>query len=125
MLRRASLKDNISQTTKETKAKFNDLIFRENFSTENKPSNYSIPFSSWLDTKCSFTESMNTFFLIQRMNTPFQELNKEKTVNFSKFFLSLAPSKKYTMIEKFKNELNGFKNILNEIRNQKMKQKES
>ena len=71
MLRRASLKDNISQTTKETKAKFNDLIFRENFSTKNKPSNYSIPFSSWLDTKCSFTESMNTFFLIQRMDTPF------------------------------------------------------
>ena len=27
--------------------------------------------------------------------------------------LSLAPSKKYTMIEEFKDELNGFKNILN------------
>ena len=29
---------------------------------------------------------------------------------------SLAPSKKYTMIEGFKDELKGFQNILNEIK---------
>ena len=57
MLRRASvkaakqsLKEDVSQTTKEREAKFNklsnDLIFRENLCTENRPSNYSIPFSS-------------------------------------------------------------------------------
>ena len=66
MLRRASLKDDISQTTKERKAKFNDFIFRQNLSTKGKPSNYSILFSSWLDAK-----STNTFFLIQIMNKSF------------------------------------------------------
>ena len=67
MLRRATLKDDISQTTKERKAKFNDLIFREDLSTQKTPSNYSIPFLSRLDT-----ESMNAFcFLIQIMNTDF------------------------------------------------------
>ena len=57
LLRRASpktsklsLKYEVSQTTKERKAKFNklsnDLNFRENLSTKNKPSNYSIRFSN-------------------------------------------------------------------------------
>ena len=56
MLRRASLqtvkqslKDDVSQT-KERKAKFDklpiDLNFRKKLSAKNKPSNYSIPFSS-------------------------------------------------------------------------------
>ena len=44
-----SLKDDVSQTTKERKAKLNklsnDLNFRENLSTKNKPSSYSIHFS--------------------------------------------------------------------------------
>ena len=55
MLKRASLKRAkqslkyaVSQTTKERKAKFNkssnDLSFRENLSTKNKLSDYSIPF---------------------------------------------------------------------------------
>ena len=55
MLKRASLKRakqslkyDVSQTTKERKAKFNklsnDLSFRENLSTKNKLSHYSIPF---------------------------------------------------------------------------------
>ena len=55
MLKRASLKRakqslkyDVSQTTKERKAKFNkssnDLSFRENLSTKNKLSDYSIPF---------------------------------------------------------------------------------
>ena len=43
-----SLKYDVSQTTKERKAKFNklsnDLSFRENLSTKNKLSDYSIPF---------------------------------------------------------------------------------
>ena len=57
MLKRASiktakqiLKDDVSQTKKERKAKFNklsnDLNLRENVSTKSKPSNYSIPFLS-------------------------------------------------------------------------------
>ena len=57
MLRRASLKNGMNQTTKERKAKFNDLIFRENLSIKNKPSNYSITFSSSI-------KSTDTFFLI-------------------------------------------------------------
>ena len=75
MLRRASvkaakqsLKEDVSQTTKEREAKFNklsnDLIFRENLCTKNRPSNYSIPFSSWIDIERSSSESMDTFFLI-------------------------------------------------------------
>ena len=55
MLKRASiktakqiLKDDVSQTKKERKAKFNklsnDLNLRENVSTKSKPSNYWIPF---------------------------------------------------------------------------------
>ena len=35
--------------------------------------------------------------------------------------VSLAPSKKYTMIEEFKDERQGFKNILNEIKETKIK----
>ena len=46
MLRRASLKNDVSETTKERKAKFNDLIFRQNLSTKNKPSNYSLLFQA-------------------------------------------------------------------------------
>ena len=51
LLRRASLKDDISQTIKERKAKFNDLIYRENLGTKNKPPNHLIPPSSWIDTE--------------------------------------------------------------------------
>ena len=46
MLRRASLKNDVSETTKERKAKFNDLIFRQNLSTKSKPSNYSLLFEA-------------------------------------------------------------------------------
>ena len=58
-----------------------------------KASNYSIPLSSWVDI-----ESMDTFFLIQRMNANFQEPNKN------------------TMIEEFIYELKNLKNILNKIK---------
>ena len=56
MLRRTSLKDDISRTRKERKTKFNDLIFRKTLSTKNKPSNYLMPPSSWIDI-----ESTDTF----------------------------------------------------------------
>ena len=82
---RASLKDGISQTTKERKAKFNDLIFIEDLSTKKTPSNYSIPFLSWLDTK-----SINAFcFLIQIMNTDFQEPNQNSFFKNVFFFNTL------------------------------------
>ena len=42
------LKDDVIQTKKERKAKFNklskDLNLRQNVSTKSKPSNYSVPF---------------------------------------------------------------------------------
>ena len=56
MLRRTSLKDDISRTRKERKTKFNDLIFRKTLSTKNKPSNYLMPPSNWIDI-----ESTDTF----------------------------------------------------------------
>ena len=97
MLTRASLKDDISQTTKERKAKFNDLIFRENLSIKNKPTN------------TFFSDPVNEYKLLGTKS-------KQK-VNFLKMSLSLAPSKKYAMIEEFKHRLKGLKNILNEINN--------
>ena len=95
MLRRASLKttkqslkDNVSQTIKERKAKFNklsnDLDFRENLSTKNKLSNYSKSFSSWIDIERSSTDSENEYKLL--------ETKSKQTVNFSKMSLSLALS---------------------------------
>ena len=63
-----SLKNKVSQTTKERKAKFNklsnDLNFRENLSTKNKPPNYSISFSSWIDIGRSVTDSENEYKLL-------------------------------------------------------------
>ena len=117
MLTRASLKDDISQTTKERKAKFNDLIFRENLSTKIKPSNYSTTLSSWSDTERSSTESTNTFFSDPVNEYKLLGTKSKQKVNFLKMSLSLAPSKKYAMIEEFKHRLKGLKNILNEIKN--------
>ena len=47
----------------------------------------------------------------------------KRTVNFLEMSLSLAPSKKYTMIEEFKDELKGLENILNEIKKTKITQR--
>ena len=41
---------------------------------------------------------------------------KSKQTVFLKMSFSLAPSKKYTMIEEFKDRLKGLKNILNKIK---------
>ena len=70
------------------------------------------------------------------MNTNFLELNQNKQLIFQIYqkYLFLAPSKKYIMIEKFKDELKDSKNMLNkieelellreqEINDMKMKQK--
>ena len=72
------------------------------------------------------------------MNTNFLKLNQNKQLIFQKYqkYLFLAHSKKYIMIEKFKDELKDSKNMLNkieelellreqEINDMKMKQKKS
>ena len=83
-----------SLSIKERKAKFNtdDLIFR-------KRSNL----SSYVDVEYNSAESLTDKYKL------FGTKSKQ-TIN------SLAPSKKYIMIEEFKDELIGLKNILNEIK---------
>ena len=58
---------------------------------------------------CFFSDPVNEYKLLGTKS-------KQK-VNFLKMSLSLAPSKKYAMIEEFKHRLKGLKNILNEIKN--------
>ena len=83
--------------------------------------------------KRSWTQTIKLFdtsFKLDRISKYFfSDLEKEckllgtkskQTVNFSKVSVSLAPSKKYTMIEEFKDERQGFKNILNEIKETKI-----
>ena len=116
MLKRASiktakqiLKDDVSQTKKERKAKFNelsnDLNLRENVSTKSKPSNYSIPFLSQTDIECSSTESMETFFSDLK--------NEYKQIPKMSFF---KKNKLGQTVEKFRDELKSFKAILNKIK---------
>ena len=82
-----------SLTKKERKIKFNtdDLIFR-------KKSNL----SSYFDIEYNSAESLTNKYELFGTKS-------KRTIN------SLAPSKKYIMIEKFKDELGDLKNILNEI----------
>ena len=54
-----------------------------------------------------------TFFLLSIRNETAKPINKRKK---SKNVFFLAPSKKYTMIEEFKDELRSLRNILNEIK---------
>ena len=88
-------------STKERNEKFktNDLIFRKTIN---------LPSGTLLSAKCNSTESLT---------------NKSKqTVNFSnkpKIPFSLAPSKKYIIIEEFKDK-RSLKNILNGIKNLKL-----
>ena len=88
-------------STKERNEKFktNDLIFRKKIN---------LPSGTLLSAKCNSTESLT---------------NKSKqTVNFSnipKIPFSLAPSKKYIIIEEFKDK-QSLKNILNGIKNLKL-----
>ena len=88
-------------STKERNEKFktNDLIFRKKINLSS---------GTLLSAKCNSTESLT---------------NKSKqTVNFSnkpKIPFSLAPSKKYIIIEEFKDK-RSLKNILNGIKNLKL-----
>ena len=59
---------------------------------------------------------MNTFFSDSESEYKFVGTKSKQTVDFSKMSFSLAPSKKYTLIEKFENELKGSQNILHEIK---------
>ena len=83
-----------SLSTKERKAKFNtdDLIFR-------KKSNL----SSYFDIEYNSAESLTNKYKLFGTKS-------KRTIN------SLAPSKKYIMIEESKDELRDFKKILNEIK---------
>ena len=103
----------LSLSTKEKKAKFNtnDLVFRKNSNL-----------SSYFDIEYNSAESLTNKFKLFGTKSKW-------TIN------SLAPSKKYIMIEAFKDKLRDLKNILNEIKktgaiertrnkwNKKMKQK--
>ena len=84
-----------SLSIKERKAKFNtdNLIFRKE---SNLPSGY-------VDNEYHSAESLTNKYKLFRTKS-------KRTIN------SLAPSKKYIMIEEFKDELRGLKNILNEMK---------
>ena len=143
MLKRASLKiakqslkDDVTQTTKERKAKFNklsnDLNFRKNLNTKTKPSNYSVPFSCWIDVKHSSIESTDSFFL--DLKNEYKQIWKmSPSLKLSK---KLKEEKLGQTTEEFKDDLKSLKAILNkikelellreqEINEIKMKQKES
>ena len=89
--------------TKERKAKFNtdDLIFRKE---SNLPSGTLLSLSSYVDIEYNSAESLTNKYKLFGTKS-------KRTIN------SLTPSKKYIMTEKFKDELRGLKNILNEIKN--------
>ena len=68
-----------------------------------------LPFQTLLFSSCYVDiESTNTVFFW--FKNKYQKKKKEKNNSF------LAPSKKYIMFEKFKDELKSSKNILNEIK---------
>ena len=143
MLKRASLKtvkqslkDDVTQTTKERKAKFNklsnDLNFRKNLNTKTKPSNYSVPFSCWIDVKHSSIESTDSFFL--DLKNEYKQIWKMSPS--LKLWKKLKEEKLGQTTEEFKDDLKSLKAILNkikelellreqEINEIKMKQKES
>ena len=92
-----------SLSIKERKAKFDtdDLIFK---TESNLSSGTLLPLSSYVDIEYNSAESLT---------------NKQKLfgTKSKRKINSFAPSKKYIMIEEFKDELRGLKNILNEIKN--------
>ena len=110
-----------SLSTKERKAKFNtdDLIFRKKF---NSPSGTLLSLSSYVDTECNSTERSSAEYNSAESLTSKYKLfgtKSKQTVNFSsipKKPFPLTPSKKYIMIEEFKDEIKGLKTILNEIK---------
>ena len=90
-------------STKERKAKFNtdDLIFRKE---SNLPFGTLLSLSSFVNIEYNSAESLTNKYKLFRTKS-------KRTIN------SLAPSKKYIMIEEFKDELRDLKIILNEIKN--------
>ena len=85
------------------------LSTKERKAMLNKLSNYLIPLLSWIDI-----ESTDIFFLIQRMNTIFQELH-QNIINSFTSLKKLKEDKLRQAIEEIKDELKRFKTILNEI----------
>ena len=85
------------------KAKFNtnDLIFRKKKS--NLPFWTLLSLSSYVDIEHNSAESLTNKYKLLGTKS-------KRTI------ISLAPSKKYVMIEEFKDELRGLKNTLNEIK---------
>ena len=86
---------------REAKHNANDRIFRKKFSLPSEPS----------------AEQKSTKSIIQKYNV--FETKSQQTLNIlniSKKTFSLTTSKKYIMIEKFKDRIKGFKNMLNEIK---------
>ena len=88
-------------SAKERKAKFNtdDLTFRKE---SNLSSRTLLSLSSYVDIEYNSAESLTN------KNKLFETKSKRTII-------SLAPSRKYTMTEEFKEELRGLKNISNEI----------
>ena len=91
-----------SLSIKERKTKFNtdDLIFSKE---SNLPSGTLLFLSSYVDIEYNSAESLTNKYKLFGTKS-------KRTIN------SLAPSKKYIMIEEFKDELRDLKNILNEIK---------
>ena len=89
-------------STKERKAEFNanDLIFRKE---SNLPPATLLSLSSYVDIEYNFAKSLTDKYKLFGTKS-------KRTIN------TLAPSKKYTMIKEFKDELRGLKKLLNEIK---------
>ena len=89
-------------STKERKAEFNanDLIFRKE---SNLPPATLLFLSSYVDIEYNFAKSLTDKYKLFGTKS-------KRTIN------TLAPSKKYTMIKEFKDELRGLKKLLNEIK---------
>ena len=91
-----------SLSIKERKAKFNTdyLIFRKE---SNLPSGTLLSLSSYVDFEYNSAEPLTNKYKLFGIKS-------KRTIN------SLAPSKKYKIIEEFRDELRYLKNILNEIK---------
>ena len=111
--------EKLSLPTKEIKAKFNTayLIFRKKI---NLPSGTLLYLSNYVDIECGSAE-YNTAESLTNKYKLFKTKSKQ-TINFSNIPFSLTPSKKYIIIEAFKDELKSLKNILNETKNLLRKQ---
>ena len=90
----------VNKRKKSTKFNTNYQIFRKE---SNLPSGTLLSLSSYFDIEYNSAESLTNKYKLFGTKS-------KRTIN------SLAPSKKYIMIEEFKDELRDLKNILNEIK---------